>query len=63
MLERLNLTYWQGFRLVILEVEHGDLVADRREDRVAIRGEDQVPRPVHCPVQIRELVRELHCSI
>ncbi len=45
---------------MILEVEHGDLVADGGEDRVPVRAEHQVAGPVHRPVQVRELVRELH---
>ncbi len=45
---------------MILEVEHGDLVADGREDRVPVRAEHQVAGPVHRPVQVGELIRELH---
>ncbi len=55
-----GLTYGQGLGLVILEVEHGDLVTDGREDRVPVRAKHQVAGPVHRPVQVRKLVRELH---
>ena len=55
-----NLTYWERFWFVGLEVEKGDFVSHGGHHSVAVGREDEVSGSVHRPVQVREPVAKLH---
>ena len=43
-----------------LEVKKRDFVSNRGHHSVAVGRKDEVPGPVHRPVQVREPVTKLH---